>query len=69
MRVSPFSQAVSDRMRGNGLKGRFWLDIGKNFLMERLVRPQHRLPREGSGGIPTPGSVQKMVDEALCDVI
>lgn len=42
---SLFSQAVSERMRTNGLKGRFRLGIGKTFLMERVVRTQHRLPR------------------------
>lgn len=67
MRVGLFSQAVSDRMRGNCLKGRFRLDIGKNFSGKGGQAPAQAA--QGSGGAPTPGSVQKMVDEALCEVI
>jgi len=39
--VSLFSQAISDRMRGDGLnlhQGRFRLDIRKNLYTKRIIK-------------------------------
>lgn len=53
MRASLFSQAASDRMKANGLKGRFRLDIGKKFLNGKGGQVP-ALAAEGRGGVPTP---------------
>ena len=49
MGISLLSQAPVVKVRGVGLKlhrGRFRLDIRKNFLTERVVKYWNRLPRE-----------------------
>jgi len=61
----------SDRTRGNGFKlkeGRFKLDIRNKLFTVRVVRHQHRLPREAADA-PSVEVFKTMLDRSLSNLV
>ncbi|KAK4830473.1 hypothetical protein QYF61_011197 [Mycteria americana] len=66
-----FSLGSSDRTRGNGSKlhqGRFRPGIRKHFLIERVVKPWNRLPREVVDA-PSLSVFKRHLDNALNNMV
>jgi len=67
--VGLLSQVSSDRMRGNSLKwcrGRFRLDIRKNFFTKSVVKHWNRLPSEVVEALEV---FKSRVDASLRDMV
>jgi len=66
-----FTRTCSDRTMGNGFKlkeGRFRLDRMKKLFTMRVVRPCHRLPRDGVAA-PSLAVFQARLDGALSNLV
>jgi len=59
---------LQDKTRGNGLEGRFRLNIRKHFFSERVIGCWHRLPREAVESLSLE-VFKKCVDVVIKDVV